>query len=106
MSGWLVVNPNIQFTDQTRQHVNAHGFPCETAHDWRTAEQRLQNNDFDVIVVDSSIDTCDGIPISEHVTSEASTETKVVVFGGATAAGIRDESVMLEEIDQLLEQIN
>ena len=102
-----------QISDSTSSQVNSRGLSCETAHDWRTAEQRLHSNQYDVIVVDPTTETHDEHTLIEHIVNEPSAHNaKIVVLGQEpeiastdNALLIRSESDMLADIDSLLERI-
>lgn len=114
MSGWLVVNHDIQQTGRTRQQLNSRGLACETAHDWRTAQQRLLSNHYDVVIVDEALPTEDGREVVHHLTGNlAGLTTKVVVTGNNVALAqrtsqpfLRCESTMLADIEQLIQQVS
>ncbi|QDS90241.1 hypothetical protein EC9_44480 [Rosistilla ulvae] len=115
MSGWLVVNQNIELTDRTRQQVNSRGLACETAHNWQTAEQRLLGNRYDVIVVDQAVETGDNRDVYQHIADSTGRLTsKFVVTGdqpalvgeGTDSGVLRCESKMLSDIDRLIRQVS
>ncbi|QDV70667.1 hypothetical protein Poly24_43930 [Rosistilla carotiformis] len=114
MSGWLVVNQNIELTDRTRQQVNSRGLSCETAHNWQTAEQRILSNRYDVIIVDQAVETGDHRDVYQHIAaSPERMNCKFIVTGETPAidvpqndAGVmRCESKMLADIDNLIRQV-
>lgn len=114
MSGWLVVNQDIELTDRTRQQVNSRGLACETAHNWQTAEQRLLGNRYDVIVVDQSVETGDSRDVYQHIAeSTGRSSGRFVVTGDETTGAciasetgvLRCEAKILADIDQLIRQV-
>lgn len=114
MSGWLLVNRDICITDRTRQRVNSRGLNCDTAHNWRTAEQRLVANDYDVILVDEQVETGDDRNIFEHLAEGTQQhDGKIVLLGehanddcsGISNQIIRCENMMLANIDELIASI-
>ncbi|MEZ6090440.1 MAG: hypothetical protein R3C05_20950 [Pirellulaceae bacterium] len=115
MSGWLLVNQNVQWTDRTRQQVNSRGLACETAHNWQTAQQRLQSHQYDVIIIDEAIDTGDEYGVIQHIAHVANRDKmKFVLMSDQTMdlsqpsdpGVIRCESMMLSDIDQLIRTVN
>ncbi len=114
MSGWLVVNHDIQETDRTRQQVNSRGLACETAHDWRTAQQRLLSNHYDVVLVHERVPTDDGREVVHHLEGGLpALGTKVVVTGSDSkptqqpkSPFLRCESTMLADIERLIQQVS
>ena len=115
MSGWLVVNRDICVTDRTRQRVNSRGLSCDTAHDWRTAEQRLLAGEYDVILVDEQVETGDGRDIFEHLAEGIQQHDGKIVVTGEQAGDnhaddsspyIRCESSMLANIDKLIASVS
>lgn len=114
MSGWLVVNRDVQWSDRTRQQLNSRGLSCDTAHNWQTAQQRRVSRHYDVIVVEEALDTGDGLGVIRHIEKDRHRDkSKFVLTATEPIASVqqhdegvyRCESNMLADIDRLIQTV-
>ena len=110
----LLVDDETDFTDNVAKLLETRGFSAQAVHDGKSAIHALQEEDYDVMVLDLKMPGLDGIATLKKAL-ELGLSTQVLILTGhgsvdtaldAMKLGAYDYLAKPCEIDELVERIN